>query len=247
MFNNEYKRSKSYFSNSEYSLSDNLDNEVNILLDELKNEFPELIIEDINFADEDENHRESLIKAKNILDKAGYKVINNKLIDPKSNKPVEIEFLLASPNFIRIILPYIKNLKKLGIDAKIKQVDVATYVRRLEDFDFDVATTIFSSSFAPSNELYNYFHSKSADIKGSGNLSGIKNNAVDHLIEEAINTNNINELKLYIKALDKVLLSQYISVPQWHLPYFRFVYWNKFNIPKIQPKYDLGVEYWWQK
>ena len=99
----------------------------------------------------------------------------------------------------------------------------------------------------PGNELRDYWHSSSADVKGSQNLSGIKNPVIDVLIKKIIESNDRQSMKNYVHALDRVLMWEYYVIPQWYIDAYRLAYWDKFSFPSVQPPYDLGIEAWWAK
>jgi microcin C transport system substrate-binding protein len=169
-----------------------------------------------------------------------------KLINPHTNKPASIEFLLVSPSFERVVAPYIRNLKKLGITATIRTVDAAQYIKRRETFDFDVIVHWYTQTNAPGNELLNYWHSDRADVQGSLNLIGIKNPAVDKMLEHATNAKSEQELASATRALDRVLLWNFYVVPHWHNRTHRLIYWNKFGRPENTPPFSLGfLDSWW--
>ena len=130
---------------------------------------------------------------------------------------MKIEFLLVSPAFERVVSPFIVNLKRLGITATIRTVDTAQYQNRIRDFDFDIVINTFSQSRSPGNEQRNYWSSSSADRPGSNNLIGVKDVAVDKLVEAIITAPNRKDLIIATRALDRVLLWNYFLVPQWHI------------------------------
>jgi microcin C transport system substrate-binding protein len=150
------------------------------------------------------------------------------------------------PSFERILGPYIKNLTALGINAAIRRVDSAQYERRVKSFDFDIVVTRFTMGLTPSVELNEYFSSGSAAVDGSRNLAGIKDPAVDALIDKALEAKSRAELVAAVKALDRVLRANHYWVPQWYKGAHNIPHWNKFARPAVKPKYDLGaVDTWW--
>ena len=156
----------------------------------------------------------NLRQAKLLLEAAGWRVINGKL--RKGDEVFRVEFLLAQAAFERIISPYIQNLKKLGIDASIRMVDVTQYQNRVLDYDFDIMVNSFGQSLSPGNEQRNYWGSDSADRQGGRNLIGIKNAAVDQLIEHIIFAEDRAAQIAATRALDRVLLWNFYVVPHWH-------------------------------
>jgi microcin C transport system substrate-binding protein len=148
--------------------------------------------------------------------------------------------------FERWINPMVANLRKLGIEAKLRVVDTAQYQNRMDNFDFDMTVATFAQSLSPGNEQRDFWSSKKADLKGSRNLIGIKNPVVDQLIDMIISAPDRDELITRTRALDRVLLWNYYVIPQWHLDYFRAAWWDKFGKPAVSPKYGLGVvDTWW--
>ena len=191
------------------------------------------------------NIRRNLRTALKLLREAGWEVKDGKLVSPDDGSPMEIEFLILSPNFERIIAPLVKNLKRLGIKAKIRLVDTAQYQNRLDEFDFDVIVNTYGQSLSPGNEQRTFWSIAAADIKGSRNFAGIKDPVVDALIEKVIAASDRAGLITATKALDRVLLWGHYVIPQWHIRHFRVAYWNKFSRPAITPKYSLALETWW--
>jgi microcin C transport system substrate-binding protein len=243
-----YTRSNSYFSNSELAATGLPSKEELAVLAPYKDQLPsELFTKPFTLpvTDGTGNNRDNLHKALALLKQAGYKIDNGKLIDLATGKPFTFEILLDDEAFIRIINPFIQNLKKLGIEATIRRIDDQQYIERLNKFDFDMIVDVFGSSLSPGNEQRSMWYSTQADIEGSGNLIGVKNKVVDSLVEAVINAPDREQLVTRTKALDRVLLWNYYVIPHWHYPYYRIAYWNKFARPAITPKYDLGFSTWW--
>ena len=248
LFFDQYQRTNSYFSNSELSASNLPTNEELILLEPFKNELPEKLFNEtfknpIN--DGSGNIRKNLRIADKLLYQAGWIIKNGKRINEKSRLPLKFTILLVSPEFERIALPYARNLKKIGIEAKVRTVDSAQYERRLETFSFDMAVISRGQSLSPGNEQRDFWSSSSANIKGSRNYTGISNHVVDFLIKKIIAAKDRKSLVTATRALDRVLLFGHYVVPHWYLQYFRIAYWDKFGKPKKNPKYDLALDTWW--
>ena len=129
---------------------------------------------------------------------------------------------------------------------KIRTVqDDSQYQKRLEEFDFDMVVTNFGSIISPGNEQKNYWGSASADLPGSANIIGVKNDVIDKIIEKLISAKDRKELVNYTRTLDRILLFNYYLIPQFHIGHYRVAYWNKLSRPEISPKYDLGFDFWW--
>ena len=158
---------------------------------------------------------------------------------------MEVEFLLASPAFERVVSPYIRNLRRLGIRGTIRTVDQAQYVNRVRDFDFDVIVQSFGQSESPGNEQRDYWSSAAADRPGSRNVVGIRNPAVDALIEAIVAAPDRAGLVVATRALDRVLLWSHYVVPQWHIRFDRIAWWDRFGRTGRAPKYGPDVASWW--
>ena len=248
LFYGQYIRSNSYFSNSELASSGLPRNEELKIIEQLNNDIPKEMLKEVynpGKTDGSGNNRKNLRQAMQILKKANYKLDNKILKDPEGRE-IKFEILLISPAFERIVGPFIKNLKKLGVEASIRIVDTAQYKNRLDNYEFDMVVMARGQSLNPGNEQRNFWSSKSADINGSANWIGIKNKTVDELIELIINSPTREKLILYTKVLDRVLLHNHYVIPHWHIKIWRVAYWSTIKRPKNLPKYSLGFpETWW--
>ena len=248
LFNGAYIRTESYFSNSELASSGLPDAAELALLEPFRYQIPATVFTEAYQTpktDGSGNTRRNLRQALKLLEQAGWNVEDGKLVSPADGRPLEIEFLIVSPLFQRIIAPFIKNLEKLGVTAKIRLVDSAQYQKRLDDFDFDMIVASIGQSLSPGNEQNNFWTSAAADTPGSRNYAGIKDPVVDSLVDTLIAAADRASLVTAARALDRVLLSGYYVVPHWHIRSFRVAYWNKFARPAITPKYSLGFDSWW--
>jgi microcin C transport system substrate-binding protein len=195
-----------------------------------------------------QNLRKNLVKATQLLKDAGWEVKDGVLTNVKTRKTFQVEFLLVNDTFVRVIEPYLQALNKLGIQGKIRVVDPSQYQYRVINFDFDIIISGFSQSESPGNEQRFYWSSAAADHKGTRNYIGIKDPAVDKLIERVIFAKDRAELVAATRALDRVLLWNYYCVPQWHVPNERFAYWNRFSHAEPLPNRDAGIGFpsvWW--
>ena len=248
LFFDQYTRTNSYFVGGELASSGLPQGKELAILTELKGQVPEEVFttEYKAPANPDRNaFRKSLRKAKRLLKQAGFKVDNGVLKD-KTGAPLEMEFLLVSPAFERVVLPYVKDLQKLGVTATVRLVDSAQYERRLKDFKFDVIVSSFGQSESPGNEQRNFWGSRSAEMSGSRNYIGIQDKAIDALIDKIIFAKSRDDLIAATRALDRVLLWNHFVVPQWFVPYERIAYWKRFDRPKRMPEKSVGFEQiWW--
>lgn len=187
--------------------------------------------------------------ANTLLDSAGWK-IGSDGIRSKGKHRMKFELLLAGPGFQRIAEPYKNNLKKIGAHMDIKVVQIAEYEERLRNFKFGMIVAGYPQSRSPGNEQRYMWSSAAADTPGSRNYMGIKNPALDELIEQIVSAKTRKELTVNVQALDRILTHQYYMVPHWHIAYDRAVYWNKFGRPKINasqsPVSNNLLEWWWR-
>jgi microcin C transport system substrate-binding protein len=191
--------------------------------------------------------RNNLREAVRLLKDAGYEVRNQRLVNAKTGAPFELEFLTEDPNFEKVFLFYKPSLDRLGITVAVRIVDDAQYENRLRNWDFDVITASWGESLSPGNEQRGYWGSQAADQSGSRNFIGIKNPAVDALIDQVIFAKNRADLVAVTKALDRVLLWNNYVVPQWTYGKLRTARWDRFSRPDPLPKYGLSAfpTIWW--
>jgi microcin C transport system substrate-binding protein len=172
-------------------------------------------------------------------------VRQGKLINATSNKQMRFEVLLVSPAFERIVGPFIYNLRRLGIAARMRTVDTSQYQNRVRAFDFDMIVGGWGQSLSPGNEQRSYWNSRNADIKGGRNTAGIKNPVVDELVEKLIAAPDRKGLVMRTRALDRVLLWGHYVIPHWHIRADRYAFWNKFGRPDKVPLRGADVDTWW--
>jgi microcin C transport system substrate-binding protein len=193
-----------------------------------------------------ENVRNNLREAARLLKEAGFEIRNGQLAGP-DGKPVSVEFLIRDPSELRGIGFLKPNLEKLGVTVTIRNVDDAQYQNRLRSFDFDIVTDLWAQSLSPGNEQREFFGSPAADRPGSRNTPGIKNLAVDALIDRIIFAKDRAELVAASKAMDRVLLWNFYLIPQFNIPYERYARWDRFSHPEPLPKYGIAAfpDIWW--
>lgn len=189
-------------------------------------------------------NRQSLLSARAILLKAGFKYQNGVLVDHK-NKPIKIEFLIHQDGLQRTLMPYIRNLKKLGITVNIRQVDVPQYMERMRRSDFDMTTLVMPQSLTPGNEQAQMWSSQAADEVGNYNYSGIKDPVIDDAIQKLIRATNREQLIIRTKVLDRLLRAGYYQILTYGNDQDWFAYWNMYQQPAHKPKLSLGLDYWW--
>ena len=189
--------------------------------------------------------RKLLREASRLLDEAGWAQDGTVRRNAKG-EILDIEFLITSPVFERILGPYVKNLKLLGVNATIRTVDEAQYQSRIESYDFDVISSRFMAGLTPGDGLRIFFGSESANRPGTFNMSGVASPEIDALIDKVVEAGTRAELDVAGRALDRVLRAERFWVPNWHKGSHWLAYWDKFGRPAIKPKYDRGIiDTWW--
>jgi len=191
--------------------------------------------------------RTLLRKASQLLQDAGLVIKDGKRLLP-NGEVFKIEFLIDEPSIQPHHAPYVKNLGTLGIEASVRMVDAVQYRARVEDFDFDMTISRFSMSATPGDGMRPFFSSQAAATKGSYNLAGIANPAIDTLIEKIIGADNRADLTVACRAFDRVFRAGRYWVPQWYRTSHPIAYWDVFDHPAKPPRYAQGVgapDNWW--
>jgi len=246
LFYGQYVRTRSYFDNSELAATGLPSSQELELLAPFKDQLPPRVFTEAYQPPKTDGSgriRSNLAKAVKLLKAAGWKINAGWL--EKDGQPFEFEVLLYAPLFERITLPFAKDLERLGIKARVRTVDVAQYIKRLETFDFDMFVYSWGQSLSPGNEQRNFWGSAAADQPGSYNFAGIKDPVVDALIEKIITAPDRDSLVTRCKALDRVLQWGFYVIPHWHIAYDRLVYWNKFSRPGMTPDNGVQFDAWW--
>lgn len=248
LFYGAYQRTESFFSNSPMAASALPDAAELALLEPLRDQVPAAVFSQVYHPpryDGSGNIRRQLRQALHLLKDAGWQMQAGQLINTTTGQPFTFEILLAQKNMERVVAPVIQNLKRMGINATIRLVDVSQYINRLRQFDFDMIVGSFAQSPSPGNEQREFWGSYNADQPGSRNLIGIKNPAVDQLIEAIIQAPTREQLIVRCRALDRVLLWNHYVIPQFHNRSDRIAYRNIFAFPDKRPLYGLGFDTWW--
>jgi microcin C transport system substrate-binding protein len=189
--------------------------------------------------------RALLRRAVQLLQQAGYVIKGGKRVSPQGER-ITIEFLIEEPSFQPHHMPYIKNLNTLGIDATLRIVDAAQMQKRRNDFDFDIVIQRFGFSSTPGDSLRSYFSSQAAELKGSQNLAGIADPAIDAMIDHIIAAETRGALHTACRALDRLIRAGRYWVPHWYKASHWIAYWDQFGRPATKPKYARGIlETWW--
>jgi microcin C transport system substrate-binding protein len=189
--------------------------------------------------------RVQLRRASQLLQEAGYPIKDGKRFTPQGER-LGFEFLFDTPSFQAHHMPYIKNLATLGIDARVRIIDAVQMQQRLKDFDFDLTIQRFGFSATPGDSLRNYFSTQAANMKGSQNLAGIADPAIDALIDRVIAADSRPELTTACRALDRLIRAGRYWIPHWYKASHWIAYWDTFGRPPTKPRYARGVlETWW--
>ncbi|MGN1063418.1 MAG: extracellular solute-binding protein [Alphaproteobacteria bacterium] len=251
LFHGLYRRTTSYFDNSFLKAPPLPDAAERAVLERYRLDIPAQVF-DTPYTLPDApagQMRANLKKALMLLEQAGWHVKDN-VLQNEAGVPFEFEILLdaaSAPTWERIVLPFVGQLKRLGITAQIAVADVIQYKNRLDSFDYDMIVSVWGQSLSPGNEQRYFWGSAAADTVGSSNYVGLKNPAVDGLIEEVVSSTSESDLITAVHALDRVLLWSYLVIPHWHTPVLRFVYWDKFGIPDKSPDKGMSLLTWWLK
>jgi microcin C transport system substrate-binding protein len=250
LFFGQYHRITSYFDGTELACSGLPEGQELEILETVRDKVPpELFTTPYTnpSVGSPEKVRANLIEAARLLKEAGYEIRDRKLTNVKSGEALSVEFLLNEPTFERVVLFYKPQLERLGVAVTVRTVEEAQYENRLRRWDYDIIIHSWGESLSPGNEQRDHWGSPAADMTGSQNYAGIKNPAVDALIERVIFTKNRAELVAATKALDRVLLWNNYVVPQWTYGKVRTARWDRFRHPDKMPKYgrDSFPSIWW--
>ena len=249
LFFGQYTRTRSYFSNSELAATKIPAGAELRFLEPLRGQIPvEVFTKEFKLPKTDGSgrSRRQLRQAKRLLETAGWFVKDRKLTNSETSKVMALEFLLVNQGFTRIVAPIQRAMERLGIKVEVRVVDTSQYINRIRNFDFDVIVGSWGQSLSPGNEQRDFWGSAAADRPGSRNYIGIKDPAIDKLIDHIIFASSRGELVAATRALDRVLLWNHFVIPNWHINSYRIAYWNRFSRPAIKPKYGLGFsDTWW--
>ena len=274
LFYKLYTRTHSFFENSDMKASGKPGAEELALLEPFRDKLSPAAFDEPYSppaTDGSGNNRDNLKKAHDLLIAAGWNVNQEVVADPDcgtfcrlmrsiglgakkarnvarnaKDETLDVEILMDDSMFERIIGPYIENLKKIGVNAAARLVDPAQYERRMKSFDFDMTTQRYSLRLTPGVELRTYWGSEAASMDGSFNLAGIKDPAIDALIDKVVGAKSRAELVAATRAIDRVLRASHYWVPHWYKASHNIAYWDKFSRPATKPKYDPGIlDTWW--
>lgn len=250
-----YRRTSSYFDNSRFKPRGAPQARELALLEEARKVAPEGVPDTVfkealvqpvggNYA----VHRRNLAAASALLKEAGYAMSPGGVLRDARGQPLSFEVLLSSPTFTRHVQNYAADLRKLGVLVRVRVVDTAQYQARIRKFDFDMNIHLVGQASVPGNEQRQFWVSDMADREGSQNILGIKNKAIDFVVEKIVFAKSLEELEAATRALDRLLMHNHYVVAQWHYTFDRFAYWDKFGRPAKLPSVTPGLSFdrvWW--
>jgi microcin C transport system substrate-binding protein len=247
IFYNQYTRTRSYFQNTKYEAKGLPNYRERQILGEIRGQIPEEVFtEEYNPPETDGsgNIRPQMRQALRLLKEAGWEIRNRVLVNTRTGEPMEFELLLYSPSMERVAIPLQKNLERMGITMNIRMVDTTQFTNRMHERDFDLISLGYGANYYPDTSLLITWHSDYID--STYNIAGVKDPAVDYLVEEIVKRQeDLDELLHWGRALDRVLTWNHYVIPMWHISKFRVGYWDKFSRPRVRPKYSLGLDTWW--
>lgn len=240
LFYGMYSRTKSFFANSELASSGLPAGRELEILEEYRGRVPGEVFTtayEPPATDGSGQIRANLRSAKQLLEKAGWHITGGVLTHAESGEIMEIEFLLSTSSWERIVSPMIGNLERLGVKATIRTVDRTQYQNRLREFDYDMISLVRSQSHSPGNEQRNYWTREAAEEAGGGNFAGVVDPVIDALVDRLVQAPDRAELVAVTRALDRVLLWGHYVIPHWYSSTFNVVHWDKFGKPEMSAPY----------
>jgi microcin C transport system substrate-binding protein len=247
LFYGSYVRTNSYFSNSDLASSGIPQGAELALLNKYRDQLPPDLFTkpfQLPVTDGSGNNRDELRGALSLLEQAGWKVRDRKLVNAEG-QPFTFEILLDQPAFERVSLPYVQWLSKLGIEARVRTVDPAQFQRLLDSYDYDMIVVAFGESDSPGNEQTGYWTCGSVKPEGGYNLMGVCSPVIDDLVQQILTANDRSQLVVATHALDRVLLAGWYVVPHWYLQSVRVAYWDRFGRPDKPVRTGVALDSWW--
>ena len=247
LFYSSYSRNASYFENTPYKAQGKPEGLELEILSGFKDQLPAEVFGEVwrpNTTGGDGNIRDEMRQALRLLKEAGWELKDKTLINSNSGEPFAFEMLLYSPTMERVVLPFKRNLERVGIQVDIRMVDSTQYLNRLRSRDFDMTPQGYSAVPYPSANMKFAWHSDFID--STYNQAGVSNPVIDELLDQIAQSQGDEERLLALgHAFDRVALWNFYVIPQWHSKSFRIAYWNKFSRPDVRPKYAIGLDSWW--
>ncbi len=248
LFFDAYQRNNTYFPNTELAATGLPDAAELRILEPFREQLPAELFTTPFLSPVNRDSGQARLnrrKAMALLREAGWEVRNTRLVNAATGAPFQFEVLVDEHRAARVISPLQQDLKRAGIVAEIRVVDPTQYQNRLDSFDFDMTMLVLPMSLSPGHDLKEYFHSSNRDVVGVRNYSGVNHPVVDNLVEQVTAARDREQLVATARALDRVLMRQYYTIPQWHNDHHRVAYWNKFGRPRVTPPYAFNFRDWW--
>ncbi|MBE0487762.1 MAG: ABC transporter substrate-binding protein [Halomonas sp.] len=245
LFYDAYRRTESYFQNSEMAAEGLPEGDELALLEPWRDQLPERLFNEPLPFDHPLELRERLRLALDLLREAGYEVEGDRLVHGETGQPLTVEVLLFDTGMERVTQPMLRNMARLGIQGSIRIVDINQYLNRLRSFDFDITVGQFPQSNNPGNEQRDFWTSAAAETPQSRNLMGLADPVVDDLVDRLIRADSREALNVTARALDRVLLWRFPMIPHYHSGETRIAIWDKFGWPEPFPAYGLDLAAWW--
>jgi len=247
LFYGAYKRTSSYFQNTEYAAAGYPKADQLVLLAPYKAQLPPEVFNDRYAPPRSDGSgfdRQNLLKAKQLLQEAGWQIKNQQLVNVKTGQPFRFELLMRSGTQNDWALPFQHSLKRLGIEVSLRQIDTSQYLRRLREGDYDMIPSLYQAIPWPSTSLQYLWQSEF--IESSWNTARLKNPLVDHFVKQiAAHQGDKPALLPLGQALDRILLWNAYMIPMWYSAEDRMAYWDKFSHPEIKPAFAVGLDNWW--
>ncbi len=250
LFHGQYERLQSFFHGSELAATDTPSTaEMQVLTPLLSKLEPiqrQAVLAEWQLPTTDGSgfNRQGLLEARQLLLDAGFYYENMKLYQP-DGQLAQIEILMTGETMGRVLLPYIRNLKRLGFDTTLRQVDGPQYYERMRNFDYDMVVDVFAQSLSPGAEQASFWGSAAADQAGNRNTAGIKNVAIDDVIDKLGRAKNREDIVLYTQVLDRLLRAGHYLVPLYGKSGTNVAYWNQYRHTEKLPTNAVGIDYWW--
>jgi len=247
LFYGAYQRTRSYFENSGLAATGKPSEAELAVLEPYREQLPDRVFEQAYRPPSTQNGslRDNLRQAFALLREAGWEVTDGVLTHVESGRPMDFEILLVSPSFERVVLPFKRNLERLGAKISVRTVDPTQYQNRMDSFDFDMTVHVAPQSLSPGNEQRDFWSCDAAAMGGSRNVAGVCDPVVEALIEAVIDAPNRKVLVARTRALDRVLQWGFYAIPNWYIDRFRVAYWDRFGRPAKNPPYGLALDTWW--
>ncbi len=254
IFYGQYQRSPSYFTNSEMAATGRPGADELSLLEPLRAKLSEAVLGEVPVpprTDAPNSLRANLREAQKLLAEAGWRVADDGRLRNAAGQTFAFEILTYSKALERVAVPWVRNLEKLGIEARMRVTDPALYTKRVDEFEYDVVVHLYTASQTPGNELVERFTSQAAGEKGADNVAGVRDAAVDALVARLLESRSRAELVSAARALDRVLRHGYYLVPHFHAATHRVAFSRRLGHPEQLPRYYAATPWmlktWWVK